>query len=210
MENEFKFSSIFADSNEEQKAFDNIWGAEEDDADLEFVDSIVKEDASEKDVVGEEDVKKLNEPGPGHDQNKPTDDSNDATVIYKDDMNATDIKGGIADAGTSKIDPEDITSASDSIATDKNLRVSDKELHEAYKELMREAEANLPDDTVANAGDGVDKCGEPDEEPISSDDSSIVDSVEGKETGTTVDSYEVHDGDSPTVEEGADDLGAAD
>lgn len=166
--NDFAVQSVFDNSVEAEKEFDNTIGALEDDELVEAVESLdIDPGTTPKDLA-----KDL---GEGHDtENKPTCDSNDSFDIDDEGLDLACPKMGVADAvQTKEVDPEDIEGEAE-----KSADVVKKDaVSEAVDALLKEAEEEFSElDDEDMEGDPGDV--EEGAEELGNTDGNLVDELE--------------------------------
>lgn len=166
--NDFAVQSVFDNSVEAEKEFDNTIGALEDDELVEAVESLdIDPGTTPKDLA--EDL------GEGHDtENKPTCDSNDSFDLDDEGLDLACPKMGVADAvQTKEVDPEDIEGEAE-----KSADVVKKDaVSEAVDALLKEAEEELSElDDEDMEGDPGDV--EEGAEELGNTDGDLVDELE--------------------------------
>lgn len=152
---EIKFDSVFADNVNDEKAFDTIFGAEEDNELIDLACGL-KEDGSanlpdfeelhqvEDDKTDRKDLE--DELGPDNEtNNQPKIDPTDQDVIKKEDDKPIDAcpQCGVADATEAKpsVDPENIEDAADKAADKVEAEIQKESA--ALRSLLEEAEEDL-------------------------------------------------------------------
>lgn len=165
---DLKMQSVFDDATETEKAFDTMFGGDEDDHLIETVlmldeDGTKLPDEEELHQTDDEATPKdlADELGEGHDtDNKPTADSNGEFDIEDEGLDIGCEKTGVSDAvQKGEVDPENIEDEADTEA-----EKMEKSYNEALAELMREAEEELGVEPTVGADDKV--LGDPKEDQL--------------------------------------------
>ena len=179
-----EYDEVFSDKLTDDKNFDSIFGADEDDKLIDTVEAACGE-TNTQGVEDELDCDKVGtDMGPDNDtKNKPTDDTSDVDPIAKSEDEEIDL----VDGTKANVCPEHISDEAEKLK--KTKKFEDNRFDEAYNDLMKEAledsgevlddKEDHSDDAEDNFVDDLDSKDDSEEEPDDSEvDVTIIDDLD--------------------------------
>lgn len=166
-----EYDEVFSDKLTDDKNFDSIFGADEDDKLIDTVEAACGE-TNTQGVEDELDCDKVGtDMGPDNDtKNKPTDDTSDVDPIAKSEDEEIDL----VDGTKANVCPEHISDEAEKLKKTKEFE--DNRFDEAYNDLMKEAledSGEVLDDKEDHSDDAEDNLDTKDDSEEEPDDSEV-------------------------------------